>query len=80
MADIERIIMDDIASDPAIRATDLGIELKKKGLFKKTITIHMFGAVATEEEKSLVIRLVERHAGDNFFVNTDELNVHPKKK
>ena len=72
---IERIIMDDIASDPLINATDIGVQATKKKLFVKRQTISVFGVVRSEDQREKVIRIVERHAGDRFDVSSEDLKV-----
>ena len=73
--EIERIIMDNIESDPTINATDIGVQIEKKRLFARRKTIAVFGVVHSEEQKGKVVRIVEKHAGDRYDVSIDGLKV-----
>ena len=76
MADLERIIMDDIESY-GVKATDIGIEVKTKGVFKKKRYLNVFGAVGSEDDKATVDRVVKKYSGDTYEV-IDELKVVKK--
>jgi hypothetical protein len=79
MAELAENIISEIV-DGGLDATDLGVEIRKgKGLFNRRKVVDVFGAVRTQPDHDAVLRVVERHAGDNFDV-TDSLAVRPRKK
>ena len=58
-----------------IDASDIGIEIKKgKGLLNRRKVLEAFGVVRTEADHQAVMRVVYRHAGDNYDVS-DSLTV-----
>ena len=75
MEDIRSVIVEEIESDPLLKATDIGIEVSAKGFIKRRKAIRVFGAVHSQDAKSMILRIVRRHAGDNFDV-MDEIAVH----
>ena len=77
MAEISEIILSEIEGS-GIDASDLGVEIKRaKGLFNRRKILNVFGAVHSEPDHQAVLRVVRRHAGDNFDV-TDSVAVHPR--
>ena len=78
MAEISEIILSEIEGS-GIDASDLGVEIQRgKGLFNRRKVLNVFGAVHTEPDHQAVLRVVQRHAGDNYDV-TDSVAVHPRK-
>ena len=80
MAEISEIILSEIEGS-GIDASDLGVEVQRgKGLFgfNRRKILNVFGAVHSEPDHQAVLRMVERHAGDNYDV-TDSVAVHPRK-
>ena len=80
MAEISEIILSEIEGS-GIDASDLGVEIQRaKGLFSfnRRKVLNVFGAVRSEPDHHAVLRVVERHAGDNYDV-TDSVAVRPRK-
>jgi hypothetical protein len=76
MEDITAAIMNEIErSDPQFIARDVGIEVYPKALFEKKKHLRVFGVVHSEEEKNLVLRVAQDHAGNSYDI-VDELRVH----
>ena len=70
MTDIARIILGEVETYGNIKASDIGIEEVKKGFIKKKKSIHLFGAVNSENAKSKVEEIARSHAGtDTEIVN-----------
>ena len=78
MADLIRIIMDDIATYSFIKATDIGIEEKSKGFWKPKKYLHVFGVVNSELAKNKVDQIVRNHAGNTYNDILNELKVDEK--
>ena len=78
MAEISEIILSEIEGS-GIDASDLGVEIQRgKGFFNRRKVLNVFGGVRSEPDHHAVLRVVERHAGDNYDV-TDSVAVHPRK-
>ena len=76
MEDVTAVIMDEVErTDPNFIARDVGIEVSPKGLFEKKKHLRVFGVVHSMEEKNLVLKVAQSHAGDSYDV-VDELRVH----
>ncbi len=67
-----RKILDELANDPRIHATNINIEERKVGtLFKKRTTLHIFGSVSTGEERDAVTRVAKSSAGESVEIVND---------
>jgi len=68
MPDITQTIMAEIEADPAIKATDIGLDIESRGLLKKKKFLHVRGAVHSQDQVDRVEKIVQRHAGDSYEV------------
>ena len=65
-------ILDELANDPQVHASNINVELTKVGsLFKKKTALHVFGSVGSEEERDTVIRSVKKSAGADLEIMSD---------
>jgi hypothetical protein len=72
-----RKILDELANDPQIHATNINAELKKVGtLFKKRTALHMFGSVNSDEEHETAMRSVRGSAGEGMEIIDDIVVKH----
>ncbi len=74
MSDIQRFIMADLESESGIDAGKIGVEITRgKGLFNRRKVLHLFGHVASEDDKTRVGRIAERQVGDRYDLSNDLL-------
>ena len=66
MADLIEKIMSEIESDRAINAREISLDMTSKGFLKKSRTLNNNGMVESPAEKSRVVEIVKKHAGDNY--------------
>ncbi|WP_455381774.1 hypothetical protein [Salinispira pacifica] len=72
MEALVRRILDELANDPQVHASNINVELQKVGgLFKKRTALHVFGSVNSEEERETVMRTVKRAAGEQMEITSD---------
>ena len=68
MSDVISMIMRDIEDDNSIKARDIIVEAKAKGLVKRRRYVHIHGSIDSTVAKDKVTRIAEHHAGDNYDV------------
>ena len=74
MADIVKTIMAEIETDLTIKAMDICLDIESKGLFKKRKSLHIHGAVHSQDQMDRVVKIVKHHAGESFDV-VDHLSI-----
>ena len=73
MSDIINTIRRDIEDDFTINASELNLEVEKKGFIPRRKIIHILGAVENETSKSKIEQICTHHAGDNYTIVNDLL-------
>lgn len=72
-----RKILDELANDPRIHASNINAELTKVGtLFKKRTALHVFGSVNSDEERETTMRSVRKSAGEGMEIIDDLVVKH----
>ena len=77
MNELIRRILDELANDPQVHASNVNIEERKVGsLFRKRTVLHVFGTVNTDEEREHVARTIRNAAGPDVEVQNDLVVKH----
>ncbi len=61
-------IMSEIEADPTIDAKELNLVITSKGFLKRRKTLNVYGEVQSTAERSRVLEIVKRRAGNSFDV------------